>query len=408
MKIYKNFIISSVIIFIAFVILTFFINNYEKYKKADFFKNNIIQNDKIKEDKEIRQNNYLFVDSQKKYNNFLESEIRAIEIYEKVSHSVVNINYYKTEYINYFFDIYPEETQGQGSGVIIDKEGYIITNYHVVGGADKLLVALTESENIYEAYIVGVDPENDLAIIKIKNPPSNLVPITLGNSKNLKIGQKVYAIGNPFGLDRTLTAGIISALGRPIKTQNNNIIENTIQTDASINPGNSGGPLINSSGEMIGINTMIISPSGGSIGLGFAIPVDTAKDVVPDLIKYGYVKRGWIDASFLPINKKIAKLLGYSIDYGLMIIEILKGGEAYKAGLRGGNQRAIYGNSIIYIGGDIIIAINEIPIKEYSDLTKILKNKRAGDLIKVEYLRNNKTYSTNLKLIDKKSVINSF
>ncbi len=397
MKIYKYFIISVTIIFLLFVIIAIF-KNYNENKNAK----SILENSKIIDD---NYNNYLLVDNSKKDNKFLDSEIRTIEIYEKVSPSVVNITYYKTEYINYFFDIYPQQTEGQGSGAIIDKDGYIITNYHVVGGADKVLVALTEKDNIYEASIIGIDPENDLAIIKIKNPPSDLVPISLGSSKDLKIGQFVYAIGNPFGLDRTLTSGIISALGRPIKTQNNNIIENAIQTDASINPGNSGGPLIDSFGNMIGINTMIISPSGGSIGLGFAIPVDTAKEIIPDLIKYGYVKRGWIDANLLPLNPKISRILGYSVDYGLMIINLPRNGEAYKAGLRGGTERAFYGNNIIYIGGDIIVGINDTVVKNYSDLTKILKNKKAGERVKVEYIRNNKNYTTELKLIDKKEFI---
>ncbi|HOJ63269.1 MAG TPA: trypsin-like peptidase domain-containing protein [Spirochaetota bacterium] len=395
MKIYKYFFTICIIIFLIFFIIAIFIQNRQFTTKQ------------LLEEKKDSDYIYIPVDT-KKETKLFEDELRTIDIYKKISPSVVNITYYKTEYINYFFDIYPQQTEGQGSGAIIDKEGYIITNYHVVGGADKVIVALSKEENIYEAEIIGVDPENDLAVIKIKNPPKDLSPIPLGTSKDLQIGQSVYAIGNPFGLDRTLTSGIISALERPIKTQNGNVIEGAIQTDASINPGNSGGPLIDSSGNMIGINTMIISPSGGSIGLGFAIPVDIAKEVIPDLIKYGYVKRGWIDATFLPINQKIAKILGYSIDYGLMIMNVVRNGEAAKAGLRGGNERAIYGNNIIYIGGDIIIAINNTKIKEYSDLSKILKNKKPGDMVTVEYMRNNKIYTTQLKLIDKRDFTGSY
>lgn len=388
MKTYRFFLIISIVIFLTFVFLEIYVKNSSYVQK----------NQKIEKD---RNDIYIPVDN-KKEGKLYDDELRAIEIYEKISPSVVNITYYKTEYINYFFDIYPQQTEGQGSGAIIDKEGHIITNYHVVGEADKLIVALSKEENIYEATIIGVDPENDLAVIKIKNPPKDLIPIPLGSSNDLKIGQIVYAIGNPFGLDRTLTSGIISALERPIKSKNGNLIEGAIQTDASINPGNSGGPLIDSFGNMIGINTMIISPSGGSIGLGFAIPVNIAKEIIPDLIKYGYVKRGWIDASFLPLNQKIARILGYSVDYGLMIISIARNGEAHKAGLRSGTQRAIYGNNIIYIGGDIIVGINNIKIKEYSDLAKVLKNKKPGEIVKIEYIRNNKVQSTELKLIDKR------
>ncbi|HOF02256.1 MAG TPA: trypsin-like peptidase domain-containing protein [Spirochaetota bacterium] len=352
----------------------------------------ISRSDDIKIDVEIRSENYGALDA---------DEVKTIDIYQKLGPSVVNITYYKTEYINYFFEVYPERSEGQGSGAIIDKEGHVVTNYHVVGNADRVTVALSQNEDVYEADIIGVDPENDLAVIKIKNPPKNLIPIPLGVSKNLLVGQKVFAIGNPFGLDRTLTSGIISAVGRPIKTKDGNVIEGAIQTDASINPGNSGGPLIDSKGSMIGINTMIISPTGGSIGLGFAIPIDTAKDIISDLMKYGYVKRGWIDATFLPVNSKISRTLGYSVDYGLMIMMIARNGEAYNAGLRGGNERAIYGNQIVYIGGDIIVGIEGTKITNYSDFTNVLKNKKPGDVVVVDYIRNNRKYSTKVKLIDK-------
>ncbi|HNZ27686.1 MAG TPA: trypsin-like peptidase domain-containing protein [Spirochaetota bacterium] len=352
----------------------------------------ISRDDDITIDVEIRSKNYGALDA---------DEVKTIDIYQKLGPSVVNITYYKTEYINYFFEVYPERSEGQGSGAIIDKEGHVVTNYHVVGNADRVTVALSQNEDVYEADIIGVDPENDLAVIKIKNPPQNLIPIPLGVSKNLLVGQKVFAIGNPFGLDRTLTSGIISAVGRPIKTKDGNVIEGAIQTDASINPGNSGGPLIDSKGSMIGINTMIISPTGGSIGLGFAIPIDTAKDIISDLMKYGYVKRGWIDATFLPVNSKISRTLGYSVDYGLMIMMIARNGEAYNAGLRGGNERAIYGNQIVYIGGDIIVGIEGTKITNYSDFTNVLKNKKPEDVVGVDYIRNNRKYSTKVKLIDK-------
>ncbi len=337
-----------------------------------------------------------------------EEEKNNIYVYETLSPAVVNITVYKTEYFSSFFDAYPQRSEGQGSGAIFDKSGLVITNYHVVGNADKLTVALTSEDKVYDAEIIGSDPENDLAVLKIKNPPDDLVTINFGKSSNLKVGQKVYAIGNPFGLDRTLTSGIISGLGRPIKTENGNIIEGAIQTDASINPGNSGGPLLDSGGNMIGINTMIISPSGGSVGLGFAIPVDTARDVVSDLINFGYVKRGWIDAAFLPITPRIARYLNYPVSYGLMITTIAINGEAYKAGLRRGEEKAVYGNSIVYIGGDIIVSVDDVKINDYTSLMQVLKNRKPGEIVSVEYYRNNRKIKTKIKLIDKSLFVNKY
>ncbi|MBN2547022.1 MAG: trypsin-like peptidase domain-containing protein [Spirochaetes bacterium] len=334
--------------------------------------------------------------------DFDNDEKNTINIYDNLSSSVVNITFYKTEYVRYFFELYPQTSEGQGSGAIIDKRGFVITNYHVIGNADKLTVSLSKEEGFYDADIIGIDPENDLAVIKIKNFNKDFNIIPLGDSNNLKVGQKVYAIGNPFGLDRTLTTGIISGLGRPIKTESGSVIEGAIQTDASINPGNSGGPLINSSGRMIGINTMIISPSGGSVGLGFAIPINTVKDVLDELIKYGYVKRGWFDASFLPMSPILSRELGYPVDYGLMIMTTKRNGEAYKAGLRGGEQKAIYKNKIIYIGGELLVKVNDMKINDYSSLVQVLKNKKPGEIVKVEYYKARKKYTANIRLIDKK------
>ena len=382
------------IIICIFIFSVLFKTFKTKYKEKNSIKENIIKN-------------IPYLDVKNETFNLDNDESKTIKIYNDLSSAVVNITYYKTEYVRYFFDLYPQTSEGQGSGVIIDQRGYIITNYHVIGDADKVTVTLTQDEGIYDAKIIGVDPENDLAVIKIANPKKKFNTIPLGLSKNLNVGQKVYAIGNPFGLDRTLTTGIISGLGRPIKTEEGSVIEGAIQTDASINPGNSGGPLIDSSGKLIGINTMIISPSGGSIGLGFAIPVDTVKEVAEELIQYGYVKRGWIDATFLPINQYIAKELGYSVDYGVMVMMVVKNGEAYKAGLRGGNQKAIYRNKIIYIGGEVIVGIDGIKIKDYSSLVQILKNKKPGDIVKVEYYIKNKKNTTTLKLIDKRKFINN-
>ncbi len=387
-------------VLIVVVLLIFSISFiYEKF--VNKYKNNSL----IKKQAEI--NNLPFLDIKNEPYTFDKEESNTIDIYNNLSTGVVNITYYKTEYVRYFFDLYPQTSKGQGSGVIIDPKGYIVTNYHVIGDADKVAVTLTREESVYDAKIIGVDPENDLAVIKINNPKNNFHIIPLGSSKNLMIGQKVYAIGNPFGLDRTLTAGIISGLGRPIKTEEGGVIEGAIQTDASINPGNSGGPLIDSAGKMIGINTMIISPSGGSIGLGFAIPVNTVKEVVDELIKYGYVKRGWIDATFLPINQYIAKELGYSVDYGVMVMMVAKNGEAYKAGLRGGDKKAVYRNKIIYIGGEVIVGIDGVKIKDYSSLVQVLKDKKPGEVVKIEYYVKNRKHVSSVKLIDKRKFIDN-
>ncbi|MFA5852920.1 MAG: trypsin-like peptidase domain-containing protein, partial [Spirochaetales bacterium] len=225
--------------------------------------------------------------------SYTQDERENINVYEKYNESVVNIT---TEVVNvnWFLEPVPQ-SGGSGSGSIIDSRGYILTNYHVVKGAYKLFVNLADGSQ-YEASVVGFDSQNDLAIIKFTPPAgAKLLPIPFGTSRGLKVGQKVLAIGNPFGLERTLTQGIVSGLGRPIQKDDTTILQNMIQTDASINPGNSGGPLFNSSGRMIGINTMIYSPSGGSVGIGFAIPVDTAIRIVPELIKDGKVRRGWIE-----------------------------------------------------------------------------------------------------------------
>ena len=224
----------------------------------------------------------------------------------------------------------------------------------------------------------------------------------MGTSENLRIGQAVYAIGNPFGFDHTLTSGIISALNRNIKSSNGVLMEGTIQTDASINPGNSGGPLLDSSGNLIGINTMIVSPSSGSVGIGFAIPVDKVKDVVPQLVEFGYVKRGWIDATFLPVNRRLSRALNLGTDTGLMVMQVAQNGEAYKAGLRGGNQKAMYGNRVVMIGGEVITAINDVKITDYNSLVNVLKNSKVGEIVKVTYMYKRRNYETNVKLIDKR------
>jgi S1-C subfamily serine protease len=316
------------------------------------------------------------------------------EVYRAMSPGVVNIT--STTYVQSWFDVYPQ--QGTGSGSIIDKEGHILTNFHVVQEARKLDVALA-NEHHYEARIVGVDPDNDLAIIKINAPRENLTPIPLGDSKDLFVGQKVLAIGNPFGLDRTLTTGIVSGLARPLRSEfTGRLIEGVIQTDASINPGNSGGPLLDSRGRMIGINTMIYSPSGGSVGIGFAVPVETARRVIPDILAYGRVRRPKLGITQYALNARLADALELSVKEGIMVSEVLPGSAADKAGIKGGTQRARLGNQIIYIGGDVIVSIDGQRVRTRDDLDRILNAKNIGDRVQVEVMRNGRPLKFDVEL----------
>jgi S1-C subfamily serine protease len=308
---------------------------------------------------------------------FTEDERNNIAVYEKVADGVVNVTSTAMQ-LDFFFNAYP--TQGSGSGSIIDTKGHILTNHHVVADAQKLEVTLGDGSK-WPASLVGRDPDNDLAVIKIDAPREKLKVISMGDSRNLKIGQKVLAIGNPFGLQRTLTTGIISSLGRTIRSAVGTLIEDVIQTDAAINPGNSGGPLLNSEGEIIGINSAIISPSGGNVGIGFAIPVNTAKRVVPELLTKGYVTYPWIGATIQSLTPEIAKYRKLKIERGAMIAEVVKGGPADRAGLKGGNQRIQVGNMIVLVGGDIVVRADQQDVKTNDELIRYIREKKPGDTI---------------------------
>jgi S1-C subfamily serine protease len=312
-----------------------------------------------------------------------EEEKNNIAVYEKVADGVVNVTSTAIQ-MDFFFNAFP--TQGSGSGSIIDVKGHILTNHHVVADAQKLEVTLADGSK-WPAKLVGSDPDNDLAVIKIEAPKEKLKVITMGDSKNLRIGQKVLAIGNPFGLQRTLTTGIISSLGRTIRSDIGTLMEDIIQTDAAINPGNSGGPLLNSDGEIIGINSAILSPSGGNVGIGFAVPVNTAKRVVPDLISKGYVTYPWIGATIQSLIPEMAKYLKLKIERGAMISDLVKGGPADKAGLRGGNQRVQVGNMILLVGGDIVVKADQRDVKTNDELIRYIREKKPGDTILLQVLR---------------------
>jgi S1-C subfamily serine protease len=324
-------------------------------------------------------------------------EAENIAVYDRYNESVVNIT---TEVvnINWFLEPVPQ-SGGSGSGSIIDSRGYVLTNHHVVKEAYKLFVNLADGSQ-YEAKLIGADPQNDLAVIKF-DPPAGIAPkpIPFGNSRGLKVGQKVLAIGNPFGLERTLTKGIVSGLGRPIQKDETTVLQNMIQTDASINPGNSGGPLFNSRGDMIGINTMIYSPSGGSVGIGFAIPVNTAVRIVPELISQGRVIRGWIDMEALQLFPALVSYLereggGSPVDKGLLISSVKPSSPADKAGLKGGATAVRYGRSTFYIGGDIIVAVDGVAVASIADLHTALEDNKPGEKVQVEYFRGKQKIKT--------------
>ncbi len=331
---------------------------------------------------------------------YTQEEVQNINVYSLCNEAVVNINTQVTAY-DWFLQPYVQDG-GSGSGSIIDKRGYILTNVHVIADATKIYVSLFDGTQ-YEAEVVGTDLDSDLAVIKF-NPPAGmeLKTIAFGDSSALKVGQRVIAIGNPFGLERTMTTGIVSGLGRPIQNSNNRIIRDMVQTDAAINPGNSGGPLLDTNGKMIGINTMIQSSSGSSAGVGFAVPSTTAIRVVADLIKYGKVHRGTIDATIIQMSRRIAQYAGLDIATGVLVSEVQRGGNAEGAGLKGGTEAAYYGSrrDIIYIGGDVITQIDDIAVTSLADYYSALESKRAGDIVTVVVRRNRKDITLKIKLVE--------
>ena len=331
---------------------------------------------------------------------YTQEEAQNINVYALCNEAVVNINTQVTAY-DWFLQPYVQDG-GSGSGSIIDKRGYILTNVHVIDGASKIYVSLFDGTQ-YEAEVVGTDLDSDLAVIKFTPPAGlELKTIAFGDSTALKVGQRVIAIGNPFGLERTMTTGIVSGLGRPIQNSNNRIIRDMVQTDAAINPGNSGGPLLDTSGKMIGINTMIQSSSGSSAGVGFAVPSKTAVRVVADLIKYGKVHRGTLDATVIQMSRRIAQYAGLDISTGVLVSEVERGGNAESAGLKGGTEAAYYGSrrDIIYIGGDVITQIDNIAVTSLADYYSALESKRAGDVVTVVVRRNRKDVTLKIKLVE--------
>jgi len=320
-------------------------------------------------------------------------EQNNIEVYKTIAPGVVYIQ--STTIVRDFFGLFSEPVEGAGSGSIIDDQGDILTNYHVIANAEKLTVSFGGGKN-YPAKVVGRDPDTDLAVIRLlESPKEQMTVVPLGDSDRLIVGQKVLAIGNPFGLDRTLTTGVISGLQRPIRAQNGRQIEGAIQTDASINPGNSGGPLLDSHGRMIGINSQIESPSGASAGVGFAIPVNIAKRIVPQLVRNGYVQR-----PKLGINPRDVESLSgqvrLPVSYGVLIWAVQPGGAAANAGLRGLVQTE---NGDVELG-DIIIAIDGEKVSNNDELLKILDKHQVGETVSVQIMRNGRAMTVSVKLME--------
>ena len=317
-------------------------------------------------------------------------EGQVIAVYEKVGPSVVNIT--NRAYVtDRFMQAVPRE-QGSGTGFVYDREGHIITNFHVVEGADELIVTLADGRAL-EAQVTGVDPSNDLAVITISGTADLPDPVALADSDRLRVGQFVVAIGNPFGLEQTLTTGVISALGRVIQSPEESFIGEAIQTDAAINPGNSGGPLLDLAGRVIGVNSQIISPSGASSGIGFAVSSNTVRRVVPELISRGYYPHPWLGTYMLSLSPASAKVfreagMNVPVEEGLLVMEAAAGGPAEKAGIKGGSRVVTIGRYQIPLDGDIIVAIDDVPIASYQDYTLYLEAETVvGDEVEVTVLR---------------------
>lgn len=320
---------------------------------------------------------------------FLQLEKRIIEIYDRNVPSVVNVANIKYA-SNWFYGEEVEVPQGQGTGFVWQDDGHIVTNFHVVQGGDSFVVTFHKDKKQYKAKVVGADPKNDIAVLKLIEQPSKLKPVSIGDSGSLKVGQLAMAIGNPMGFEHSISRGIISALGRKMQGVGGVKIHDMIQTDAAINQGNSGGPLLNSKGEVIGMNTMIVSRSGSSAGLGFAVPIDTISRVVPQLIKHGKVIRPGLGIGVLEDHFRDQ----YVGEKGVVLSFVDPEGAAGRAGLKG-MMRDRYGR--IYLG-DIILKVDGKEVNSRDDIYHILGKYKIGESVTLDYLRDGKKKKIKLKL----------
>lgn len=319
----------------------------------------------------------------------------VISVYKHASPGVVHITSTALAY-----DVFsnPVPQKGTGTGFVVDDRGYILTNNHVVEDADSLEVTLPDKSKV-SAKLIGRDPSNDLAVIRISVPKEKLFPLKLGSSDTVQVGQMAIAIGNPFGLDRTVTRGVISSMGRTLRSEGGRQIRGVIQTDAPINPGNSGGPLLNSRGEVVGINSAIYTPSGGSVGIGFAIPIDTAKRLLPQLIAKGRVSHPWLGVAGLDITPEVAGALKLPVRQGIVVMQVSPKGPVDRAGIRGSTRRARVGNTLVSVGGDIIVAVDSRKVTSIDDLTAFLDGERkVGDQVKIELLRDGRPLAISVRL----------
>ena len=322
------------------------------------------------------------------------TEAENVRIYRLASPAVANI---VTRMVEYDFFYNPVPVEGAGSGFLIDVDGHILTNYHVVQGAQTIEVTLGDLTR-YKARLIGEDTRNDIALIQIDTQGHKLTPLTLGDSRNLLVGQRALAIGNPFGFSSTLTTGIVSALGRTVQTSENTFIDEAIQTDASINRGNSGGPLLDSHGQVIGINSAIYAPTGTTAGIGFAIPINTARRVAEDLIKFGRVRRATLGAEGRALWPGLAEALKLSVQQGILIERVEPGGAAAAAGIRGGNKSMVAGLQELRVGGDVLIAVDGKTITNQMDLNLMLNRSQPGNTVTLTIVRDGKQINIPVKL----------
>jgi S1-C subfamily serine protease len=322
------------------------------------------------------------------------TETENVRIYRQASPAVANI---VTRTVEYDFFYNPVPVEGAGSGFVIDTEGHILTNYHVVQGAQIIEVTLGDLTR-YKAKLIGADTRNDIALIQIDTKGKKLTPLPLGDSRNLLVGQRALAIGNPFGFSSTLTTGIVSALGRTVQTSDTTFIDEAIQTDTSINRGNSGGPLLDSHGQVIGINSAIYSPSGSAAGIGFAIPINTGRRVAEDLIKYGRVRRATLGAEGRALWPELSQALGLSVESGILIERVEPGGPAAQAGIRGGDRPGREGLQQLRVGGDVLIAIDGKAVTSQMDLNLMLNRSWPGNTVTLTVIRDGKKINVPVKL----------
>jgi S1-C subfamily serine protease len=322
------------------------------------------------------------------------TEKENVRIYREAAPAVANIVTRTVEY-DFFLNAVPME--GAGSGFVIDADGHILTNYHVVQGAETIEVTLGDQSR-YKAKFIGADSRNDIALIQIDAHGRKLMPLPLGDSRNLLVGQRVLAIGNPFGFQSTLTTGVVSSLGRTVQTSNTTFIDEAIQTDAAINRGNSGGPLLNSHGDVIGINSAIFSPSGTAAGIGFAIPINTARRVANDLITKGRVRRATLGAEGRALWPDLAEALNLPVKQGVLIERVEPGGPAAQAGIRGGTRSVLAGLQELRIGGDVLIAVDGRAVASQVDLNLLLNRAQPGNTITLTIIRGGKQIDVRVKL----------